>query len=123
MLAFIKLRGFHLALAFADQVEPVEHLVRAVDDVVDDAVDHAVAATKLAWWRKEVADSFAGQPSHPVMKALLPHTTEFGITPAHLAGVIDGCQMDLEQARYLDFPGLAKYCHLVAGIVGEGLYD
>ncbi|HWH84203.1 MAG TPA: squalene/phytoene synthase family protein, partial [Burkholderiaceae bacterium] len=28
-------------------------------------------------------------------------------------------QMDLDQARYLDFPNLARYCHLVAGIVGE----
>ena len=31
--------------------------------------------------------------------------------------VIDGCQMDLEQTRYLDFAGLKGYCHLVAGIV------
>jgi len=27
--------------------------------------------------------------------------------------------MDLEQSRYLDFPGLARYCDLVAGVVGE----
>ena len=27
--------------------------------------------------------------------------------------------MDLDQSRYLDFPGLARYCHLVAGVVGE----
>jgi phytoene synthase len=33
--------------------------------------------------------------------------------------VIEGCQMDLEQTRYLDFAGLQRYCHLVAGIVGE----
>ena len=33
--------------------------------------------------------------------------------------MIDGCQMDLDQSRYLDFAGLARYCHLVAGVVGE----
>ena len=33
--------------------------------------------------------------------------------------MIDGCQMDLEQTRYLDFAGLQRYCHLVAGVVGE----
>jgi len=33
--------------------------------------------------------------------------------------VIEGCQMDLEQTRYLDYPGLQRYCHLVAGVVGE----
>ena len=27
--------------------------------------------------------------------------------------------MDLEQTRYLDFPQLQRYCHLVAGVVGE----
>ena len=92
---------------------------REVDDVVDEVADPAVAATKLAWWRGQVAEAFGGQPSHPVMKALLPHTASFGITAAHLSAVIDGCQMDLDQSRYLDFAGLAHYCHLVAGVVGE----
>jgi phytoene synthase len=92
---------------------------REVDDVVDEVADPALAATKLAWWRKEVAEAFNGQASHPVMKALLPHTASFGITAAHLFAVIDGCQMDLEQTRYLDFAGLTRYCHLVAGVVGE----
>jgi 15-cis-phytoene synthase len=92
---------------------------REVDDVVDEVADPAVAATKLAWWRKEVAEAFGGKPSHPVMKALLPHTAAFKITAAHLFAVIDGCQMDLEQSRYLDYPGLQRYCHLVAGVVGE----
>jgi phytoene synthase len=92
---------------------------REVDDVVDEVSDPGVAAVKLAWWRREVAQSFAGQPSHPAMKALMPHAGTYGIAAPHLLGVIDGCQMDLEQSRYLDFPGLARYCHLVAGIVGE----
>lgn len=92
---------------------------REVDDVVDEVSDPTIAATKLAWWRTEVAASFDGRPSHPAMHALMPHIADFGITPAHLATVIDGCQMDLEQTRYLDYPGLALYCHRVAGVVGE----
>ena len=92
---------------------------REVDDVVDEVSDPAVAATKLAWWRKEVAASFSGNPSHPVTKALLPHTQAYGIEASHLLAVIDGCQMDLDQSRYLDYAGLAHYCHLVAGVVGE----
>ena len=43
----------------------------------------------------------------------------YAIEPRHLLAVIEGCEMDLEQNRYLDFAGLARYCHLVAGIVGE----
>jgi phytoene synthase len=92
---------------------------REVDDVVDEVSDPGVAATKLAWWKKEVAAAFAGDPSHPAMKALMPHVAEYAITPAHLLAVIEGCEMDLQQSRYLDFAGLERYCHLVAGIVGE----
>ena len=92
---------------------------REVDDVVDEIADHGVAHAKLAWWRSEVAQTFAGQPSHPAMKALLPHTRQFDIRAEHLQAVIEGCQMDLDQTRYLDYAGLQNYCHLVAGIVGE----
>ena len=53
------------------------------------------------------------------MRALQPIAADFDIRAEHLQAVIDGCQMDLEQSRYLDFPGLARYCHLVAGVVGE----
>jgi 15-cis-phytoene synthase len=92
---------------------------REVDDVVDEVSDPGVAAAKLQWWRKEVAEAFAGRPSHPVTQALMPSVPQFGIEPQHLNGVIDGCQIDLEQTRFLDFAGLARYCHLVAGLVGE----
>jgi 15-cis-phytoene synthase len=92
---------------------------RAVDDVVDGANDPGIAATKLAWWQTEVARAFAGTPSHPVMKALMPGARTFGIQEEQLQAVIQGCQMDLQQTRYLDFPALQRYCQLVAGVVGE----
>jgi 15-cis-phytoene synthase len=92
---------------------------REVDDVVDETTDPSIAATKLAWWRKEAGAAFAGQPTHPVLKALMPHTGPYEIRLEHLQQVIDGCEMDLQQTRYLDFAGLARYCHLVAGVVGE----
>ncbi len=92
---------------------------REVDDVVDEALDPSVAAAKLHWWRQEVAQAFAGQPNHPAMKALLPLAPRFGIEPAHLLAVIEGCQTDLDQTRFLDYAALQRYCHLVAGVVGE----
>ncbi|MDO8906818.1 presqualene diphosphate synthase HpnD [Hydrogenophaga sp.] len=92
---------------------------REVDDVVDEVKDPDVAQTKLAWWRHEVATAYAGERNHPVMQALMPHATAFGIEARHLLAVIEGCQMDLEQNRYLDFANLQQYCHLVAGVVGE----
>ncbi|MEY2952572.1 MAG: hypothetical protein RLZZ401_659 [Pseudomonadota bacterium] len=92
---------------------------REVDDVVDEVSDPSVAANKLLWWRNEVRQAYAGQPQHPVMKALLPHTARFGVEQLHLLAVIEGCEMDLSQTRYLDYPGLQRYCYLVAGVVGE----
>ena len=92
---------------------------REVDDVVDEVSDPSVAAAKLAWWRREVTSAYAGQPSHPVMQALLPLAADYGIREAHLQAVIEGCQTDLDQTRFLDYPGLQRYCHLVAGVVGE----
>ncbi len=92
---------------------------REVDDVVDEVSDPSVAANKLAWWRAEVQRAFAGSPQHPAMQALMPHTADYGITAAHLLAVIEGCEMDLQQSRYLDYIGLQRYCHLVAGVVGE----
>jgi 15-cis-phytoene synthase len=96
---------------------------REVDDAVDETTDAGIAATKLAWWRKEVSEAFAGQPHHPVMLALLPALTQLGlesiVRAEHLLQVIEGCEMDLTQTRYLDQPNLDRYCHLVAGVVGE----
>jgi len=92
---------------------------REVDDVVDEVSDPGVAATKVQWWRTEVAAAYAGSPSHPVMQALMPLAPVYGIEAHHLLAVIEGCQTDLEQTRFLDYPALQRYCHLVAGVVGE----
>ena len=91
---------------------------REVDDVVDEIEDQQIARTKLAWWRNEVANLFAGKPQHPVTRALEPTLRPFGITEARLNQIVDGMQMDLDQSRYLDFKGLETYCYHVAGVVG-----
>ena len=92
---------------------------REVDDVVDEVSDPAVAQAKLAWWEGEIGQLFAGTPTHPVTRALQPHLEPFAITRERLLQILQGMRMDLEQTRYLDFAALARYCHLVAGVVGE----
>jgi phytoene synthase len=91
---------------------------REVDDVVDGVVDPQLAATKLAWWRQEVARLFAGSPQHPVTRALQPALAPFGMRAERLNEIIDGMEMDLTQTRYLDFAALERYCYHVAGVVG-----
>ena len=92
---------------------------REVDDVVDEAKDASVAATTLQWWRGEVAAAFKGQASHPALKALMPWVGDYRIEAGHLLAVIEGCTIDLQQTRFLDYLALQRYCHLVAGVVGE----
>jgi phytoene synthase len=91
---------------------------REVDDIVDECADSGVAHAKLAWWRQELARMYAGEPQHPVARALWPAIQPFGIKHEYLAEIIDGMEMDLSQNRYADFPALEQYCHRVAGVVG-----
>lgn len=91
---------------------------REVDDIVDESTDGAVARRQLAWWREELDAMQAGTPNHPVSRALAPHMNSFRIRQRWLNEIIDGMAMDLEQDRYLDFEGLALYCHRAAGVVG-----
>ncbi|MDR3481628.1 MAG: presqualene diphosphate synthase HpnD [Burkholderiaceae bacterium] len=91
---------------------------REVDDTVDEIADPHIARTKLIWWRQELGAMQAGNPTHPVTKALLPHLQAFSIEQKYLLAIVDGMEMDLDQTRYLDFPGLQKYCWHVASVVG-----
>lgn len=91
---------------------------REVDDTVDECTDVTVARNKLQWWRKEITAMLNGNPSHPVTLALQPHAATYGLDGKHLLAIIDGMEMDLDQTRYLDYPGLQRYCWHVAGVVG-----
>jgi phytoene synthase len=91
---------------------------REVDDVVDEASEVQIAAAKLAWWRNEVANLFAGRAQHPVTKALGVFKERFSIDERRLNEIIDGMEMDLTQTRYLDWQGLEAYCYRVASVVG-----
>ena len=91
---------------------------REVDDAVDETTDAAIAQSKLIWWRGEIAAMLAGQPTHPVTRALQPHLASYKLEGRHLQAIIDGMEMDLTQTRYLDYIGLQRYCWHVAGVVG-----
>ncbi|UOO82685.1 presqualene diphosphate synthase HpnD [Uruburuella testudinis] len=92
---------------------------RELDDVVDDCSDAHVAQTTLNWWRIELAKVFDDAvPEHPVCRALKPVVRDFALPQAELGEIIEGMQMDLQQARYGSFEELALYCHRVAGVVG-----
>ncbi|MDP2752077.1 MAG: presqualene diphosphate synthase HpnD [Rhodocyclaceae bacterium] len=91
---------------------------REVDDVVDECSEPDIARIKLAWWRNELIAMEKNSGNHPVIKALQEARQAFQLPIAHLAEIIDGMEMDLDQNRYADFPALHLYCHRVASVVG-----
>ena len=91
---------------------------REVDDVVDECKDTEVARTTLNWWRGQVGEIYGGKPQHPVALALVPIVEQFNMSQEHLLEIIDGMEMDLDQARYNDFKSLQLYCYRVASVVG-----
>lgn len=91
---------------------------REVDDVVDECSDDQVARSTLSWWRSELDNLYAGAPEHPVTKALLPHIKKLDLPREQFLEIIDGMEMDLDQARYATFKDLQLYCYRVASVVG-----
>jgi phytoene synthase len=91
---------------------------REVDDVADECSDINIARTKLAWWRSEVGNLYAGNPQHPVTQALQDAVRDYNLAEEHFLEIIDGMEMDLDQNRYGDFKELQLYCYRVASVVG-----
>lgn len=92
---------------------------RELDDVVDGCTDPNVAQITLNWWRSDLEKVFNNEmPEHPVHQALKDIRANFDLPKNEFEALIDGMQMDLEQARYGSFDELKLYCHCVAGVVG-----
>ena len=93
---------------------------RELDDVVDSCTDPNVAQITLNWWRSDLEKVFNNEmPEHPVHQALKDIRASFDLPKNEFEALIDGMQMDLEQARYGSFDELKLYCHRVAGVVGR----
>lgn len=90
-------------------------LRRELEETVKDTTDPTVGRTKLAWWQKETAALAAGQPSHPVSRALAAHWDDIEAQAPMLRTLVAGFEMDLDQARYLDFANLRRYIERVGG--------
>jgi phytoene synthase len=72
----------------------------------------------LNTWREELQHCYTGTPRHPISLALSDAVQQFPIAREHLAGIIDGVEMDLYRNRYQNFEELYDYCYHVASLVG-----
>jgi 15-cis-phytoene synthase len=93
-------------------------LRREFEETVKETSDPTVGRTKLAWWQKETAALANGQASHPVSKALAAYLPDLPADYPALQALLAGFEMDLDQARYLDYPNLRRYLQGVGGTFG-----
>jgi len=91
---------------------------RAVDDVVDHAVDLSVAAKGLTEWRREVDRMYEGRAEHPIAVQMAEAARRFHISKELPLALIEGCEMDLKRTRYATFEELYEYCYHVASVIG-----
>src|SRR5258708_5035531 len=84
-------------------------LRREFEETVKETSDPAIGRTKLAWWQNELAALASGSPSHPVSKALAAYLPDAQAEYPELQALLAGFEMDLDQARYLDYPNLWRY--------------
>ncbi|KMQ80043.1 Phytoene synthase [Candidatus Burkholderia pumila] len=92
----------------------LEALYRELEETVKETSDPTIGRTKHAWWQTELDRLEHGEPTHPVTKALQAHGGG-KLDHAALNAFVDSFGMDLEQARYLDWPGLRRYLEQVGG--------
>ncbi|WOD19977.1 squalene/phytoene synthase family protein [Paraburkholderia kirstenboschensis] len=90
-------------------------LRREFEETVKEVSDPAIGRTKLAWWQNELAALAAGTPTHPVSKALAASLPDARAEYPALQALLSGFEMDLDQARYLDYPNLRRYVQAVGG--------
>ena len=90
-------------------------LRREFEQTVKEVSDPAIGRTKLAWWQNELGALASGAPTHPVSKALAATLPDAKAEYPALQALLSGFEMDLDQARYLDYPNLRRYVQAVGG--------
>lgn len=76
---------------------------------------HEVAHTRIAWWREEVDRLLAGEPRHPVTRALLPMRERAREELALLHEPLLAAEIDLARLTLDDARELERYCFRATG--------
>ena len=93
---------------------------RHVDDVADEPGEEADKLARLAEWRGEIENLYAGRPQHLIARALAAPVVRFGLDKQDFLAVIDGMEMDAGRSlRITDWDHLGLYCDRVACAVGR----
>lgn len=92
---------------------------RVCDDLADETGDPELSLKLLEWWSQELQECFAGNPQHPVFKALRPTIEHFNLPIQPFDDLISAFIQDQRVTRYATFSELADYCSRSANPVGR----
>src|SRR5215831_4256095 len=91
---------------------------RVTDDLGDES--GTAALDRLARWRAEVNDLFAGrQPVHPVLAALGQTVRRHALPAQPFLDLVAANLQDQQRTEYETWPDLLAYCRLSAAPVGR----
>ncbi|MCX6640929.1 MAG: squalene synthase HpnC [bacterium] len=101
----------HLAALYA--------FCRHADDIADESGDPPKAAVELNQWQEELISSLAGEPHHPITRALAATTSRFNLPQQLYLDLLSAFRQDLTINRYATFADLRAYTRLSADPVGR----
>jgi phytoene synthase len=91
---------------------------RRTDDLSDNSQPVEMRRAALLDWRLSLERALDGEPTGPILPALVDTLENYEFSPKWLHALIDGVEMDLEHAPYETFDELSEYCYKVASVVG-----
>ncbi|MSR19177.1 MAG: squalene synthase HpnC [Phycisphaerales bacterium] len=92
---------------------------RGADDLGDESGTPERALELLAWWREELQQCFAGNPSHPVFVALRETISRHDLPEQPFLDLIGAFELDQKRNRWDRFTHLLDYCRGSANPVGR----
>ncbi|MFZ0214416.1 MAG: squalene/phytoene synthase family protein [Candidatus Dormiibacterota bacterium] len=93
---------------------------RTVDDLGDESAGPEDAEGRLAIWRSDLEQLFAGgTPTHPVLVSLRETVRAHTLPPQPFFDLIEANRRDQRVTRYDDWPALLDYCRHSATPVGR----
>jgi phytoene synthase len=102
-----------------DAMYAIYAFCREVDDIADDAAAADDKLARLAAWKREIDNLYAGRPSYPTARALVAPVRDFNLPKAEFLTVIAGMEMDARAPIWgPSHADLLAYCRRVAGAVG-----
>ena len=92
---------------------------RWADDLGDEVPDPKTALKLLDAWDEELAQTYAGHPSHPVFVALSQTVTAMDIPIEPFRDLLIAFRQDQTVHRYADWDDVLDYCRYSANPVGR----